>query len=205
MPPALDPLPAALQSWQNFYLLAGEAAATLTGLMFVAVTFGSSLVTKESANSARAFLDPTFTHFVQVLMTSCVLTVPTVGPRFLGPVLVVVGLARLGTLHWVFHRYQEAHRAKGDVELSDWISSIVIPFLCHLVLVATGAGFLLGREADALLGLAVVTVTLLFIGIYGAWEMLVWMALAVSERNREAEGQRGASLPRSPESRDDAR
>ncbi|HEY2512105.1 MAG TPA: hypothetical protein VGI39_14655 [Polyangiaceae bacterium] len=200
MSPPLEPLPAALQSWQNFYLLAGTAAATLTGLMFVAVTFGSSLVTKESATSARAFLDPTFTHFVQVLMTSCLLTVPTVGPRFLGSLLVVAGLARLAGLHWVFHRYREAHRAKGDVEISDWVVSIVMPFACHVLLVATGAAFLMHREADALLGLATVTIVLLFIGIYGAWELLVWMALAVAERKREAVEPRGAH-----ESRDDVR
>ncbi len=192
--PTFDSLPTALHNWQNFYLLAGTAAATLVGLMFVSVTFGSSLVTKETARAARAFLDPTYMHFVQVLMTSCVLTVPTLGPVVLGLLLIAVGVVRLVGLGWVFGRYLEAHREHGDVDLSDWTVAIALPLLCHLLLVATGAAFLL-RQAAAIEGLALVTVSLLFLGIYGAWEMLVWMALAVNERRREpgadSPGERG--------------
>jgi hypothetical protein len=180
----LGPFPAALQGWQNFYLLAGTAAATLTGLMFVAVTFGASLVTRETAQSTRAFLDPTYMHFVQVLLTACVLTVPTMGPGFLGSLLILVGGLRLAGLRSVFRHYLEAQRQYGDIDTSDWVISIVLPLLCHLVLMATGAAFVL-REAAALTGLAVVTVVLLFVGIHGAWELFVWMALAVGERRRE--------------------
>jgi len=179
----LDSLPAALQPWQSFYVLAGTAGATLTGLMFVAVTFGSSLVTRETAASTRAFLDPTYMHFVQVLLTACLLTVPTLGPTFLGCALIFVGVLRIAGLYRVFVRYREAQRRYGDIEMSDWLISIALPLLCHLVLVTTGAGFIL-RQAAALTGLAVVTMSLLFIGIHGAWELFVWMALAVSERRR---------------------
>jgi hypothetical protein len=42
---------AAAATWQSFYLLVGAAAATLIGLMFVAVTFGSSLVTMQASES----------------------------------------------------------------------------------------------------------------------------------------------------------
>ena len=177
----LDPFPGALQGWQNFYMLSGAAAATLTGLMFVAVTFGSSLVTPETASYTRAFLDPTYMHFVQVLLTSCLLTVPTLGPGFLGAALFAVGAFRLARLQWVFGRYRDAQRRHGDIELSDWVMSIALPLLCHLSLMATGAGFLL-RRAIALTGLAAVNLMLLFIGIHSAWELFVWMALAVSQR-----------------------
>jgi hypothetical protein len=177
----LAPFPGALQGWQNFYMLSGAAAATLTGLMFIAVTFGSSLVTRETASYTRAFLDPTYLHFVQVLLTSCLLTVPTLGPGFLGGVLFVVGAFRFVRLHWVFGRYRDAQRRHGDIELSDWVMSIALPLLCYLSLMATGAGFLLGH-AVALSGLAAVNLALLFIGIHGAWELFVWMAVAVSQR-----------------------
>jgi hypothetical protein len=178
-----DSLPTTLQAWQNVYLLTGTAAATLTGLMFVAVTFGSSLVTKESAQSARAFLDPTYTHFVQVLLTACLLTIPSLGPTLLGSLLIVMGVLRVVRLYWVFGHMLAAHRTHGDIELSDWMMSIVLPALTHLLLVTTGVGFIV-RNASAFTGLAVVTLALLFIGIQGAWELLVWMALAVSERRR---------------------
>lgn len=180
----LAPFPAALQGWQNFYLLAGEAAATLTGLMFIAVTFGSSLVTKETAQSTRAFLDPTYGHFVQVLLTACILTVPTLQPAALGWTLIVIGALRLLRLHGVFGTYREAQRKNGDIEFSDWAVSIVLPALCHAALVMTGAGFILGCAAS-LNGLALVILVLLLIGIHSAWELFVWMAVAVSERRRD--------------------
>ena len=177
----LDSLHGALQGWQNFYMLTGAASATLTGLMFVAVTFGSSLVTRESAATTRAFLDPTYTHFVQVLLTACVLTVPTLGATFLGCALMVAGALRIVALHSVFRRYREAQRKYGDIEMSDWVVSIVLPLLCHLLVMTSGAGFIV-RKAVALDVLAVAIMALLFIGIHSAWELFVWMALAVNER-----------------------
>jgi hypothetical protein len=180
----LDPFPGALQGWQNFYMLAGTAAATLTGLMFVAVTFGSGLVKRETMQSTRAFLDPTYMHFVQVLFTACLMTVPTLGPGVLGGVLIVLGAFRLFRLRWVFGAYREAQRQHGDIELSDWLMSIACPLLCHALLLATGVAFVL-HDAVALTSLAVVILMLLFVGIHGAWELFVWMAMAISERRRE--------------------
>jgi hypothetical protein len=177
----LEAFPAALQCWQNFYMLTGAASATLTGLMFVAVTFGSSLVTRESAATTRAFLDPTYTHFVQVLLTGCLLTVPTLGATFLGCVLLAAAALRIVALYAVFRRYQEAQRKFGDLEMSDWVVSIVLPLLCHLLILASGAGFIL-RRAAALTILAVAIMALLLIGIHSAWELFVWTALAVNER-----------------------
>jgi hypothetical protein len=180
-----DSLPNVLQGWQNFYILTGTASATLAGLMFVAVTFGSGLVTRETAQSTRAFLDPIYMHFVQVLLTSCLLTVPVLGPTLLGGVLIFAGGLRLGGLYAVLRRHQEAQRKYNDIELSDWLAAIVLPFLCYALLMATGAGFIL-RQDLALVGLAIVTLALLFIGIHSAWELFVWMALAVGERRRDA-------------------
>jgi hypothetical protein len=187
----LDPFAAALASWQNFYMLTGAAAATLTGLMFVAVTFGSSLVTKETTATARAFLDPTVMHFVQVLFTGCVLVVPVLRATMLGGILIALGGLRLLGLSWVFSRYREAHRTHGDIESSDWMSAIVLPFLCHLSLGIAGVAFL-EQWSAALPCLAAVTLALLILGIYSAWETLVWMAIAVRTRT---DASPGAPLP----------
>ncbi|HXK16333.1 MAG TPA: hypothetical protein VNG33_00915 [Polyangiaceae bacterium] len=173
---------AVAQSWQNFYLLVGEAAATLVGLMFVAVTFGSSLVTAETSPTARAFLDPTFTHFVQILFTACLLTIPSMGPTVLGALLLVLAVLRLAALFRVYRHMRAAHRKNNDLELSDWLSGVVFPLLCHLLLSATGLAFIQGY-AVAFTLLAVVTIAILLIGVFGAWELMVWMAIARS-RNK---------------------
>jgi hypothetical protein len=173
----------AAAGWQNFYILVGTAAATLTGLMFVAITFGSSLVTKESSPSARAFLDPTFTHFVHILVTACVFTIPSMTAPVLGVVLIVMAGLRGTALVRVYRHMKAAQAKAGDLDLSDWMSGIVLPAACYLVLVATGAGFLDG-DAVAFDTLATVMIAVLLVGVFGAWELMVWMAVARAERSK---------------------
>jgi hypothetical protein len=52
-----------------------------------------------------------------------------------------------------------ANRAHHDVELSDWVTAIVLPASCHALL-------------------AVVTIAILVIGVFGAWELILWMVLS---------------------------
>lgn len=169
----------AARSWQNFYLLTGTGAATLTGLMFIAVTFGSSLVTKKSETMARAFTNPTFNHFVQILLIACLLTVPTMTSTVLGFLLVVLGMMRLVPLFGVYKQLKRAHEVSGDLEMSDWLFHVVFPLLSYILLLITGIGFGLGRP-EAFNGLAIFTFSLLTLGIQGAWELLVWMAMNVN-------------------------
>jgi hypothetical protein len=161
--------------WQTFYVLVGTAAATLIGLMFVAITFGASLVTRQTSESARAFLDPTFTHFVQVLLTACLITIPTMGPTLAGVLLLAIGALRTAALFWIFRHMREAHRTHHDIELSDWLIGIAVPLLCHLLLGAAGAAFL-GGYAAAFNVLAIATIAVLLNGVFSAWELILWMA-----------------------------
>jgi hypothetical protein len=164
-------------TWQNFYLLTGTAAATLIGLMFVAVTFGSTIMTQATSSSgARAFLDPTFSHFVQVLVTACLMAIPSLGPTTLGALLLAICLLRTSALNRVYREMKAASDVHHDIELSDWLMGIVLPLLCHALLGATGAAFIKGY-AMSFEGLAIITVVILLNGIYGAWELMVWLAV----------------------------
>jgi hypothetical protein len=163
-----------LASWQNFYLLVGTGAATLIGLMFVAVTFGSSLITAET-DTARSFLDPTIFHFMQVLYTSCLLLVPTIGPAPLGMLLAAAGIFRLATLVRVYRNMKAASARSHDIEWSDWLSGIVIPLVAYSGLTVAGIEFVTTGRAFNLV--AIVTIVILFNAIYSAWELLIWLAL----------------------------
>jgi hypothetical protein len=176
--------------WQNFYILVGTAAATLVGLMFVAITFGASLVNVENAESVRSFVDPTFAHFVQVLFVACLVAIPPMSPWLLGGLLIAIALLRSSVLVRVFRHMREAHRIHNDIELSDWLSGIIIPFVCYLLLGASGVAFIL-HLAAAWIGLAIVTVGILLTGIFGAWELMMWLALTrarVDAKRPPAEG-----------------
>ena len=113
----LEAFHAVAATWQNFYLLVGGAAATLTGLMFVAVTFGASLVKPETADTARSFLDPTFGHFAQVLFTACLMLIPTIRPIVLGSILLVQMAVRIATLWRVYRHMRKAQAANADLDV----------------------------------------------------------------------------------------
>jgi hypothetical protein len=172
-------------TWQNFFLLVGTAAATLVGLMFVAVTFGAGLVTEESAPTARSFLDPVFAHFVQILLTASLIVMPSMTGRVLAVLLAVIASSRLLSLVRIFRHMLEAHRRHGDLDLSDWTTGVVVPLLVYLLLIATGIGFWL-EQHWAFNSLAIVTVALLMLGVLGAWELMVWMALQRSLRKPDS-------------------
>ena len=56
-----------LQDWDKFFMMAGAAAATLVGLLFVAITLGADLSTPRGVYGTRTFLTPTLLHFGAVL------------------------------------------------------------------------------------------------------------------------------------------
>ena len=175
----------AATTWQSFYLLAGTAAATLIGLMFVAVTFGSRLVGAQSPDSARSFVEPPFYHFVNVLVTACLVVIPTMSARLLAAALLAMSVLRTAVLFRIHRHMREAQQKFGDIELSDWLSAIVVPLLCYLLLGASGAAFFAGYSA-AFSGLALATLATLVLGIFAAWELMIWMALTRAQKESGA-------------------
>jgi hypothetical protein len=59
-----------LHGWENFFIVAATAAATLIGLLFVAITLGTGLSTPHGLDATSAFLTPTLTRFSGVLFES---------------------------------------------------------------------------------------------------------------------------------------
>jgi len=173
-------------AWQSFYILVGTAAATLVGLMFVALAFGAGRV-GTTLSSARAFADPTFMHFSQVLVTSAVAVFPTMEATSFGIVLIAIAALRLMLMVRVFRGMMTAQRAHGDLELSDWVIGLALPVAGFATLVLIGAGFVAGYGVS-FTALATLTLLTLLLGMYGAWELMVWMA--VTRRGAAASADR---------------
>ena len=139
----------------------------------ILLAMGSAKI--ENPEITRAFLDPTLTHFVQVLLTACFMVVPSIQPPVLGALLAAVALFRIGALGRVYRHMRTAHNRHADLELSDWIQGIAVPLATHLLLAATSVLFMIGWSPLVLV--AIVTLVVLLNGIYGAWELVVWIAL----------------------------
>jgi len=69
---------APLAAWQNFYVIIGSAAATLTGLMFVVVTLiaGVRLRMSSPSEAFATFNTPNVVHFCAALLVAAILSAP---------------------------------------------------------------------------------------------------------------------------------
>jgi hypothetical protein len=83
-----------LSNWQNFYMIIGTAAATLTGLMFVVTTLIASIDAHLSTLNAAvsAFNTPTVVQFGTVLL---LVVAAFVLPKNPAPTLVIVAAAMI--------------------------------------------------------------------------------------------------------------
>jgi len=159
-----------LAPWHDFFVLVGTAAATLVGAMFVVVSIGIGVLSRDRAIAIRVFLSTTVVH-LSTLFFGCVLAmVPVLTPRAQAIVAGVAGLAGVGySAHviWGFRRHS------GTV-LSDWFWYAVFPLAAYAVL-AGAAGLGIYDTAEGLDLFAAVLTVLLVAGIRNAWDMLVFL------------------------------
>jgi hypothetical protein len=167
-----------MDSWREFYYLCGSSAAALTGLMFIAVTFGSRLITKDKLAQADMFLSPICYHFIQVFFLCCVASAPTAGPTVLGLTIMITAAWRLVRIQNSYRMLKTASQESGDIETSDWILSLYLPGALYLLVIAAGLSYLLGLAAAPNL-FAGSLICLLMLGVRSAWDTLLWIATKV--------------------------
>jgi hypothetical protein len=166
-----------LHGWDNFFTLAGEAGATLIGLLFVAITVGSAMSTSRGVYGTRAFLTPTLVHFAGVLFECLVVLAPWPSKW---PLAIILGLSGLAGL--VYQIRVILMQRKIDFASPDWLDWAlfsVAPALGDASLIAGAAG-LIAEKSFAPYAIAGAIALSLFAGIYGAWDLTLWIA-----RNRD--------------------
>jgi len=159
-------------NWTDFFLTTAAAGAQLIGLLFVVVTIGSSLSRSQSVAGIRAFLTPTLTCFSGVLLQAMVMLVPWPSDWPRGLMLVPGGLASLA-----YHLYVIRSQRKLDFAALhgvDWIAHNAFPVVADASLICGGAG-LIAEKPFAPYAIAGASTLLLISGIYGAWDLTLWM------------------------------
>src|SRR5260370_31044421 len=79
----------------HFYFMAGGAAATLLGLMFVAISMDTHLITDEVRQEIDTFTSPSIFYCVSVLLLACVMLCPMMSAVVLGVLLLLGGVSGL--------------------------------------------------------------------------------------------------------------
>ncbi len=165
-----------LTRWQNFYVVIGSAAATLTGLMFVATTlYGWVRIPVSAARAGlEAFATPTLVHFAIALLVATILSAPW---QALWQAGLLVSLAGLGgvTLVVIAIRW-ERRQAEYRSKLADWLWYRALPLTAYIALIVAGI-VLPGRPAPALFIIGAAAVLLLMIGIRNAWDSVTYLAI----------------------------
>lgn len=173
-----------LSNWQNFYMIMGTAAATLTGLMFVVTTLIAGLDAHVSTLNAAvpAFNTPTVVQFSVVLLLAGVMGAPWQTLSSLSVVLALVGLGMVVYSIIVLRRMRRVPNYQSTLE--DWSWYLALPLLAYILLLV-GALILVRNSAIAcyLVGLAMLM--LLLTGIRNAWDMVTF--LAVERAHAESE------------------
>ena len=165
-----------LSNWQNFYMLMGTAAATLTGLMFVVTTLIAGIDTHVSTLNAgiSAFNTPTVVHFGAVLMLAGILSAPWQTFSSLGFLLGLVGLGMAFYLLIVLRRMRRIPHYQSTLE--DWLWYMVLPLLAHILLIVA-AFMLLNNPSPALYMVSLAMMVLLLVGIRNAWDNVTFLAV----------------------------
>jgi hypothetical protein len=164
-----------LHDWQNFYMLTGAAAATLIGLLFIAISIGSYLPTQRAADSLQTFITPTLLNYSQVLLISCLAVMPILTPPIFGIALAILGCFNIASTLQVLWRMRIVHSI-NQIDFGHWTWHFLLPLIAGLLFVGTAIGFFLAKSF-AFLGLSITDLLCLAIGLRNTWVSTVWLAL----------------------------
>jgi hypothetical protein len=166
-----------LSDWHEFYALLGTAAAALVALLFVAVSIGTSVLTRdpESRRNTATYMSPVVFHYANVLFLSLIALIPTQTWESFG---VVIGVAAAGSVVYSIVIAVRVHRNPIS-DLSDRLCYGIIPMFCYAAGLAV-ALLMLEEKPAGLNLLAGAALLLLVVNIRNAWDLMISLARRVN-------------------------
>jgi hypothetical protein len=164
-----------MQAWFNFYAVIGAAAATLTGLLFVAMSMNAAAALSKGPHGSRRLAEQAFENYLAVLMVSLLALYPDMSLVAFGRITLIV--TATWTL-WVLVRLYQA-AAEPSVHETRWTAlrrhlSTMIGF--GLLIYAAARMAIDGRDTRDTLASA--CLVLLFSATEKAWGLLNRIAKA---------------------------
>jgi hypothetical protein len=153
--------------WANFALAITAATATLTGLLFVAMSINLQRILSFPNLPARAA--QTLILFTTPMLTGVFLVVPSQPRAALGPELLVTGMV-IGTALVVIDA--RAPRWEQETRLT-WFVFRVLPAIASCGCLAIAGATLLAQVGGGLYWLVPSVVAAIFFGLVNAWVLLV--------------------------------
>ena len=158
-----------VSQWETFYLLTGTAAATLIGLLFIAVSINVEAFRGSIHRDLQRFATLTFNCFFYVLLISMFFLIPDLSPLALGLPMLLLGLLGLGN---AMLQQRRMRRSQSSQRGPGMATSFYIPMLSLLILAIVGLGTIFQYTQSFYL-LVLVIIFLLGSAAVNAWTLLV--------------------------------
>jgi len=161
-----------MNAWHDFFLAQATATATLTGLVFVAVSINLQKIVSDPRSGLAGRAGEALILLVGVLTVSVLVLVPAQGAGVLGAEVLVVGLAA-----WVWivaiqlPRLREWGTMRADLRVS-FVLRLVLGQVATLTLVIAGVAVLLVGPGG-LYWLVAGTLFSILAALFEAWVLLV--------------------------------
>ncbi len=168
-----------MQSWFEFYAVIGAAAATLTGLLFVAVSMNTAAALSKGPEGSRRLAEQAFENYLAVLMVSLLALFPNTSLTIFGRITLAVTASWTA---WVLVRLYQAlaepsvHETRA-VALRRHISTMI-----GFGLLIYAAARMAVNGADTRDTLAAANIVLLFSATEKAWGLLGRIAASQGPR-----------------------
>ena len=160
---------AALAEWHDFFAAVAGVAATLVGLLFVALALNPRIMADASPAGLRIWAAQTFHDFLTVLVVALIVLIPDAEAVGLGVPLLLLGFWGVARVIWA------ARRVHSD-PVPEWHGRRVLgrfasPLVGYAIAVWVGVQ-VLGGDADAI-GWLVATVFFLMVSAASnCWDLL---------------------------------
>src|SRR5471030_2704228 len=163
-----------MQAWFNFYTFIGEAAATLTGLLFVAMSMNAVAALSRGPQGSRRLAEQAFENYLAVLMVSLLALFPDMSLISFGRITLLV------TATWTVWVVVRLYQAAAEPSVHETRLAAIRRHLSTLI----GFGLLIYSAARMALDgadmrdtFAAANIVLLFSATEKAWGLLNRIAM----------------------------
>jgi peptidoglycan biosynthesis protein MviN/MurJ (putative lipid II flippase) len=164
------------QQWHDFYIIAGTAAATLVGLLFVGLSLHLRVVLSRS--EVRSLARITLANFGLVLLISLLMMIRQ-GATSAGTELLISGIVSLGLI--LPNMLAAGASRTRTFRIAMLIARIGLTVVAIGGVIAAGRLIAGGSYRAGLAWLAAVTIGLLIISLRNSWDLLVSVGSATLE------------------------
>jgi hypothetical protein len=159
-----------LRAWHDYFLLIGEASATLLGLVFISVALVASL--PEIPGHRRLFASSTMAHFLYAIALSVVCLPPWRSAAILGTLVALIGVTAAVQSVILIPEMREFHVSTGRVTPAMWLRVVFGPLAAGIIGLVCGA-LLLTHHLRAVAGVAAAAVMFSAFGVDNVWRLLI--------------------------------